>query len=247
MEGIQQPDWPAPETVSAVITTRRGGVSEGPWKSFNLGVHVGDDQAAVSANRTRLRRAIGLAPEQVHWMEQVHGTRLVRVPPVEPCPVADAAWTDLTGHACVVMTADCLPVLMCDRAGTRVGVAHAGWRGLAAGVVGKLAGVFPDPGEVLAFLGPAIGFSNFEVGAEVRKAFLVADPEAHIHFEPASPLGETWYCDLYGLARQQLAQLGITRIYGGEACTFSDETDFYSYRRDGTTGRMASLIWLNDA
>ncbi len=247
MEGIYQPDWPAPEAVSAAITTRRGGVSEGPWKSFNLGVHVGDDQAAVSANRTRLRRAMGLAPEQVHWMEQVHGTRLVRVPPVEPCPVADAAWTDLPGHACVVMTADCLPVLMCDRAATRVGVAHAGWRGLAAGVVEKLAGIFPDPGDVLAFLGPAIGFSSFEVGVEVREAFLAADPEAHIHFEPVSPLGETWCCDLYGLARHQLNQLGITRIYGGDACTFSDESDFYSYRRDGTTGRMASLIWLNNA
>ena len=250
MEGIFEPEWPAPPNVQAVITTRRGGASEGPWSSFNMGVHVGDDQSHVSANRNRLRQAIGLAPEQVHWMEQVHGTRLVRVPPMENCPEADAAWTDLPGNACVVMTADCLPVLFCDRNGERVAVAHAGWRGLADGILEKTLSVFSGPANVLAYLGPAIGPQAFEVGPEVRARFLAGDEWSHIHFTPGAPSDGTdggWYADLYGLARQRLSKAGLSEVYGGDFCTYRDEDDFYSYRRDGTTGRMASLIWLDRA
>ncbi|MGM0451024.1 MAG: peptidoglycan editing factor PgeF [Pseudomonadota bacterium] len=241
------PEWPAPERVRSLITTRRGGVSQGPWHSFNLGVHVNDDPSAVQANREKLLRMSGLGVGAVHWLEQVHGNRLVRVPAVEATPVADAAWTDQPGQACVAMTADCLPVLFCDTSATRVAVAHAGWRGLAAGVLESALHVFPDPSQVIAYLGPAIGPSAFEVGDEVRAAFTADDPDADFHFQPASSLGETWYADLYGLARQRLETAGVTRVFGGCACTFSDEADFYSFRRDGTTGRMASLIWLDSA
>ncbi|MEQ6886218.1 peptidoglycan editing factor PgeF [Salicola sp. Rm-C-2C1-2] len=241
------PEWPAPPGVHALVTTRRGGVSEGPWQSFNLGVHVHDAPAAVRANRAKLARISGLAQDAFHWLEQVHGNRVVRVPAMEATPVADAAWTDQPGQACAVMTADCLPVLFCDDQASRVAVAHAGWRGLAAGVLEAALGVFPEPARVLAYLGPAIGPAAFEVGDEVRTTFTADDPEAAFHFQPASSLGETWYADLYGLARQRLETAGVTRIFGGCACTFSDEADFFSYRRDGTTGRMASLIWLDNA
>ncbi|MFO7788451.1 MAG: peptidoglycan editing factor PgeF [Halospina sp.] len=241
------PDWPAPAGVRSLVTTRRGGSSGGPWHSFNLGFHVNDDPAVVRATRAKLARISGLAPGAFHWLEQVHGNRVVRVPAVEQTPVADAAWTDRRGQACVVMTADCLPVLFCDDRATRVAVAHAGWRGLAAGVLESALGVFPDPSRVLAYLGPAIGSSAFEVGDEVRATFTAEDPEAGLHFYAASPLGETWYADLYGLARQRLETAGVNRVFGGSACTFSNEADFFSYRRDGTTGRMASLIWLDNA
>ncbi|MGM0434169.1 MAG: peptidoglycan editing factor PgeF [Pseudomonadota bacterium] len=241
------PDWPTPSGVRSLVTTRRGGSSGAPWHSFNLGFHVNDDPVAVRANRAKLARISGLAPGAFHWLEQVHGNRVVRVPAVEQAPVADAAWTDQPGQACVVMTADCLPVLFCDDRATRVAVAHAGWRGLAAGVLESALGVFPDPARVLAYLGPAIGPSAFEVGDEVRATFTAEDPEAGPHFQPASPLGESWYADLYGLARQRLETAGVNRVFGGSACTFSDEADFFSYRRDGTTGRMASLIWLDNA
>lgn len=247
MEGFFTPEWPAPPAVRSVITTRRGGFSDGPWRSFNLGLHVGDDRQAVEANRRRLYQHTGHRPGQVHWMEQVHGTRRVRIPSVEAEPAADAAWTDQPGEACVVMTADCLPVLFCNQEGTRVAVAHAGWRGLAGGVLESAASVFAEPQSVLAYLGPAIGPSAFEVGGEVREAFLETDPEAEFHFRSASSLNETWFADLYGLARQRLEALGIRNISGGCACTYSDEADFFSYRRDGTTGRMASLIWLDHA
>lgn len=241
------PEWPAPPNVRSLVTTRRGGVSGGPWHSFNLGLHVGDDIASVRANREKLDRMTRLEPGAVQWLEQVHGNRLVRVPAVEETPVADAAWTDQPGQACVVMTADCLPALLCDTRGTRVAVAHAGWRGLAAGVLEAALAVFPETAEVLVYLGPAIGPSAFEVGDEVREAFIGDDPDAEFQFRPASSLGETWYADLYGLARQRLETAGVTRVFGGCACTFSDEADFFSYRRDGTTGRMASLIWLDGA
>ena len=247
MEGFFEPEWPAPASVGSLITTRRGGVSEGPWRSFNLGTHVGDDPSAVSANRQRLYDTLGVTPGNVHWMEQVHGTRLVRVPSVETLPAADAAWTDQPGEVCIVMTADCLPVLFCDEAGSRVAIAHAGWRGLLSGVLESAAQVFGRPESVMVYLGPAIGPSAFEVGDDVRSAFLETDPEADFHFRSASSLNESWFADLYGLARQRLNAIGIQRVYGGCACTFSDEADFFSYRRDGTTGRMASMIWLRDA
>lgn len=241
------PEWPAPSGVRALVTTRRGGFSDGAWRSFNLAFHVHDDPDAVQANRDKLARISGLAPDAFHWLEQVHGNRVLRVPAMEASPVADAAWTDQSGQACVVMTADCLPVLFCDDQACRVAVAHAGWRGLAAGVLEATLAVFPDPARVLAYLGPAIGPSAFEVGDEVRAAFTADDPDAAFHFRRASSLGESWYADLYGLARQRLEAAGITRVFGGCACTFSDEADFFSHRRDGVTGRMASLIWLDSA
>ena len=247
MDACFEPDWPAPAGVRSLITTRHGGFSDGPWRSFNLGLHVGDDPASVNANRQRLYAIVGRRPEQIHWMEQVHGTRRVHVPAVESVPSADAAWTEIRGEACVVMTADCLPVLMCDDEASRVAIAHAGWRGLAAGVLDAAAAVFEKPESVIVYLGPAIGPSAFEVGDEVRQTFMETDPQAEWHFRPASSLSESWFADLYGLARSRLALLGIYRIFGGCACTFSDEANFYSYRRDGTTGRMASLIWLEDA
>ncbi|TDT37134.1 hypothetical protein DES49_3086 [Halospina denitrificans] len=247
MEGFFVPEWPAPATVGSLITTRRGGCSDGPWRSFNLGTHVGDDPAAVRANRQRLYDHLGVNARQVYWMEQVHGTRLVRVPSVESQPAADAAWTDQPGEVCIVMTADCLPVLFCDESGSRVAVAHAGWRGLVSGVLESAAQVFDRPESVMAYLGPAIGPSAFEVGDEVRRAFMETDPAAEFHFRSASSLNESWFADLYGLARQRLNAIGIERVFGGCACTFSDEADFFSYRRDGTTGRMASMIWLRGA
>ena len=245
-EGFE-PEWPAPRGVRALITTRRGGFSVGPWQGFNLGFHVGDDPGAVEANRQHLGALTGRRPEQLHWMEQVHGVHRAQAPFMASCPAADAAWTSHRGEACVVMTADCLPVLMCDDNASRVAVAHAGWRGLASGVLESAAAVFPEPASVLAYLGPAIGPSAFEVGDEVRQVFIEKDMDAGVHFRPASALGESWFADLYGLARHRLEALGISRIFGGCACTFSDEADFFSYRRDGTTGRMASLIWLDDA
>lgn len=238
------PDWPAPESVRAVSTTRLGGVSRPPYDNFNLGDHVGDEPAAVAANRESLARAIDL-PAEPAWLEQVHGTA-VAVLEEECLPMqADAACTRTPGRVCVVMTADCLPILLCDRAGSRVAAAHGGWRGLARGVIAAtLRRLDCDPENILAWLGPAIGPAAFEVGPEVREAFIVLDSGNAGCFSP-SPAGR-WLADLYGLARRRLYGLGVTEVYGGGWCTFSEPERFYSYRRDGRCGRMASLIWLAD-
>lgn len=236
------PEWPAPPAVRAVTTTRGGGVSREPWASMNPADHVGDDAAAVAANRTRLREVLALPAEPV-WLHQVHGVTVVDAGQAGDRPAADAAWTVQPGVVCAVLTADCLPVVFADRAGLCVAVAHAGWRGLSAGVLEATVRQLPvPPRELLAWLGPAIGPAAFEVGAEVRAAFVAQDTQAMRAFMPGTD--GRWFADLYRLARQRLAGCGVTAVYGGDWCTFSDRARFFSYRRDGTTGRMATLVWL---
>jgi YfiH family protein len=236
------PDWPAPVTVRAVSTTRQGGVSPLPYASLNLAEHVGDDPACVAENRRRLAAMLNLAAKPA-WLEQVHGTTVVAAETVLAPVAADAAFTRKPGLPCVVMTADCLPVLLCDRAGTVVAAAHAGWRGLASGVIAAtVARLATPPMELLVWLGPAIGPDAFEVGEEVRAAFLALDAGNADCFRP-SPAGR-WLADLYELARRQLRGLGVSAIYGGEFCTFGEPERFFSYRREHRTGRIATLIWL---
>jgi len=244
------PDWPAPARVQAVSTTRQGGVSGGPWASLNLADHVGDDPQAVQENRRTLRDALKLSSAPM-WLRQVHGNRVVALgaPDAEvagiqvAAPEADASVSRAPGRVSVVLTADCLPVLFCDRAGCCVAAAHAGWRGLAAGVLeSTVQAMGVDPGELLVWLGPAIGPQAFEVGDEVRNAFVDTHPQAVGAFSPRS--GHRWLADLYRLARIRLTALGLSAIYGGDRCTFTEADAFYSYRREGVTGRMASLIWL---
>jgi YfiH family protein len=240
MPELIRPDWPAPARVCAASTLRAGGVSAPPYASFNLGDHVGDDAVAVAANRERLLAALGLATVPA-WLEQVHGTR-VRRPGEVDCR-ADASFETRPGRACVVMTADCLPVLLCNERGTAVAAAHAGWRGLAAGVLEQAVAAFDDdPSALLAWLGPAIGPKAFEVGDEVRARFVAADADAAACFGAGRP--GHWLADIYALARLRLRRAGLTRVSGGDRCTFSEAQSFFSYRRDGITGRMASLIWL---
>jgi polyphenol oxidase len=234
------PEWPAPSRVRSLITTRNGGVSTGAHASFNLGLRAADDPQAVAKNRAILRDEL---PGHPVWMRQVHGNQVIRADEATGEPEADAAYTRLSGTVCTVMIADCLPVLLCDVSATVVGVAHAGWRGLSSGVVeNTLAAMRAPAGELLAFLGPAIGPAAFEVGADVRDAFLASDAAAEVAFKPKS--SGKWLADLFLLTRQRLLRAGVRNIYGGGLCTFSDAARFYSYRRDQTTGRMAALIWL---
>lgn len=236
------PDWPAPARVRALVTTRLGGVSRAPWESFNLGTHVGDDPASVAENRRRLRQHL---PTEPHWLEQVHGIEVAAADAASPVICADASLTRQPGAVCVVMTADCLPVLFCDTDGRVVAAAHAGWRGLAAGVLeSTLARMDVDPARVLAWLGPAIGPTAFEVGDEVRAAFIALDP-AGAAFVPTGQPGK-WLADIFLLARQCLKRAGVEQIFGGSVCTVFDPERFYSYRRDGVCGRIASLVWLAD-
>ncbi len=243
---LLRPDWPAPANVVALATSRVGGVSSGPYASLNLGDHVGDDPVAVIENRRRLQQACpGL--HSIGWLQQVHGVDVVDAD-VSRVACADAQCTSEPGVGCVVMTADCLPVLLCDRAGTRVAAAHAGWRGLCHGVLEATVATFEPGSELLAWLGPAIGPSGFEVGPEVRATFLDragARVEATAAcFVPSAREGH-WLADLYQLARLRLQSAGVIDIYGGGLCTFSDRDRFYSYRRETVTGRMASLIYLS--
>lgn len=236
------PGWPAPPAVQVVTTTRRGGVSRGPWTSMNPADHVGDAPADVAANQARLRERLALPAEPV-WLQQVHGVRVVDAGRAGERPEADAAWTAQPGVVCAVLTADCLPVVFADRAGRCVAAAHAGWRGLAAGVLEATVRSLPvPPRDLLAWLGPAIGPAAFEVGGEVREAFLARDARTGSAFAPG--VDGRWFADLYLLARQRLAACGVGDIYGGGWCTFRDAGRFYSYRRDGITGRMATLAWL---
>lgn len=242
------PDWPAPASVRSLITTRQGGVSRAPYASLNLGDHVGDDPLAVAANRQRLGRSLPATP---CWLQQVHGTTVLDAGAGSAqVRVADGAFARNVAVVCVVMTADCLPVLLCDRAGTVVAAAHAGWRGLQAGILERTVAAMAVPGvELLAYLGPAIGPQAFEVGGEVRAAFVDAHAQAAAAFKPLpQPVNRSggWLADIYRLARQRLASLGVEGVYGGEYCTVSQESRFFSYRRDGVTGRMASLIWLSE-
>ena len=238
------PDWPAPANVRAAVTTRIGGVSHAPYDGFNLAAHVGDDPAAVHANRARLRTALALPAEPV-WLKQVHGVAVVDAAQGGVEPEADGAFATQPGVVCAVLTADCLPVLLCNRAGTKVAALHAGWRGLAGGVIEAGVRAMGVPGsELLAWLGPAIGPASFEVGAEVRAAFNQHDVQAAQAFRAARE--GKYLADIYLLARQRLQRLGVATVYGGGFCTVIDRVRFFSYRRDGATGRMASLIWLAD-
>ncbi|NMG74841.1 peptidoglycan editing factor PgeF [Aromatoleum diolicum] len=240
-----EPDWPAPVRVRALATTRHGGVSVGPYASMNLGTHVGDSPQAVAQNRAVLRACL---PAEPLWLDQVHGINVADASAAGDgggVIRADAAVATRPGAVCVVMTADCLPVLFCDDAGTVVAAAHAGWRGLAAGVLDATVvrmGVVPE--RILAWLGPAIGPRAFEVGDDVRQVFVTADPVAARAFMPGDKPGK-WFADLFLLARLRLRSAGVERVFGGDVCTYADPLRYFSYRRDGVTGRLASLVWLS--
>ncbi len=234
------PDWPAPATVRALITTRDGGSSSGPYAGLNLGRRTGDDPAAVTDNHARLQRCL---PQPPRWLAQVHGSRVVDADTQTAVPEADASIARHAGTVCAILVADCLPILFTDRAGTCVGAAHAGWRGLAGGVIANtVAGMPAEPGELLAYIGPGIGATAFEVGEDVRHAYCNHAPEREAAFAPLRP--GKWLCNLPALARDALRRAGVQQIYGGTLCTYSDAERFYSYRRDHITGRMAALIWL---
>lgn len=243
------PEWPVPPNVRAIVTTRVGGVSVAPFDSFNLAFHVNDNAVAVVENRRKLLVALNeIAPcGPPQWLQQVHGTDVVDAfsePKLraQTVPEADAVTTTHRGLPCVVMTADCLPVFFSDRNGNRVAVAHAGWRGLCNGILENTLARFTNPAEVMCWLGPAIGANAFEVGAEVRDAFMKVDKSAASAF--VAKANGKYHADIYELARQRLVKAGIGMISGGEMCTVSDSERFYSYRREQTTGRMASIIWL---
>jgi YfiH family protein len=242
------PDWTVPARVRAAFTLRAGGVSAPPYESLNLGLHVGDLPAAVAENRRRVRAALAL-PAEPAWLEQVHGTAVARLDdatagraPDSAALRADAAMTRSAGLVCAIQVADCMPVLFAARDGSCIAAAHVGWRGLAAGVLEATVAAMDFPGtQLLAWLGPAIGQANFEVGEEVRAAFTVHDAGAQVAF--VRNARERWQCDLYALARRRLAALGVA-AGGGGWCTFADRQRFFSFRRDGRCGRMAALIWL---
>ncbi len=243
------PDWPAPKNVRALQTTRHGGVSAAPYSSLNLGDHVGDEPLAVAQNRQLLAP---LLPSEPVWLRQMHGTAVVDAGHTACWPEGDACVSSHPGAVCAVMTADCLPVLLCDEHGSVVAAAHAGWRGLCDGVIEATVRYMNVPSQTLmAWLGPAIGPQAFEVGVEVRASFMAKQREAVTAFtrSPLPPRAggdEKWLADIYQLARLRLNTLGVTRIYGGDLCTHTDAARFYSYRRDGVTGRMGSLIWLQE-
>lgn len=238
-----RPEWAAPPNVRAVQTTRSGGVSLGPYASLNLGDHVGDEPAAVAANRALLA---SILPAEPVWLKQIHGVAVADADTAPAGVEADAAIARQPGRVCAIMTADCLPVLLCDQQGSVVGAAHAGWRGLCAGVIeATVAAMGVAPGEIIAWLGPAIGPQSFEVGDEVRAAFVAHDPAAAQAFAAHAP--GKWLADIWRLARQRLAALGVAEVAGGGRCTVAEPGRFFSYRRDGVTGRMATCIWLERA
>ena len=258
------PDWPVPPNVRAFVTTRAGGVSAAPYDGFNLGTRCGDEAAAVRANRAQLRAGL---PSEPAWLRQVHGARALDagrvrgsdvvdgvapgvgrelVPAVEhdADPEADASYTCADGVVCTVLVADCMPVLLANQTGTAVAAAHAGWRGMSSGVIeAAIEGMGVAPRDVVAWLGPAIGPAQFEVGDDVLHAFSQHDPGAAAAFKPYPGRSGKWLCDLYALARRRLAALGVSAVYGGGYCTVN-ESRFYSFRRDRQTGRMGAFIWL---
>lgn len=241
---LLRPAWDVGGPLRAAGTTRRGGIGVGPFATCNLGMRTRDDAAAVAVNRARVARALDL-PGEPRWLRQVHGTTVAELDATSAgMPEADAAWTRAPGVVCAVLTADCLPVVLGDPDGGAVAVAHAGWRGLAAGVLEAAVGALPVPaGRLRAWLGPAIGPRAFEVGPEVRAAFAEGDPGAAAAFRRGA--GDRWHADLHALARRRLRALGVTRVHGDSHCTYSDAARFFSHRRDGPdTGRMATLAWL---
>jgi YfiH family protein len=233
------PQWPAPARVRSLMTTRNGGISAAPYASLNLGTRVGDDPAAVAENRARVRREL---PAEPRWLKQVHGVTAVDAAQTATDEEADAAIARAPGVVCTIQVADCMPVLFCDRSGSCVGAAHAGWRGLSGGVLERtIEAMDVPPGELMAWLGPAIGPLAFEVGPDVLEAFADIDPrhEAFTQYREGK-----WLGDLFMLARRRLAAAGITSVHGGDLCTVSDPQRFFSHRRDRVTGRLAAFIWL---
>ncbi len=242
------PDWPAPANIRACITTRVGGVSSSPYSSLNLGLHVGDKPEDVTANRQTLAAQLML-PREPQWLEQVHGAKVIKALGDGLVRTADGSYSSQPGQACLVMTADCLPILLCDKQGSQVAALHCGWRSLAKGIVGRALQKFSAASDdLLAYMGPAIAQPHFEVGIDVLEAFFKAGRNAAHQeqiaaaFKPGNrPLH--FYADIYALARAELKALGVTQVYGGDFCTYAEAERFYSYRRDKITGRMASLIW----
>lgn len=235
-----KPDWQLPEGLHAAVTLRSGGVSQGLYASLNPASHVNDAADAVLTNRAMIKQMLALPAEPV-WLQQVHGVDVVKADQVTDLPEADASFTDQSGVVCAVLTADCLPVLFCGDQGAVIGAAHAGWRGLQVGVIEQTIAAM-NCRDLQVWLGPAIGPAHFEVGDEVREAFVSQNPDTSVAFS-ATQAGK-WLADIYQLARIRLANLGVEQVYGGGLCTVSDAQRFYSYRRDGAaTGRMASLIW----
>ena len=243
------PDWPAPGAVKALVTTRTGGHSRGAYQGLNLGIHVGDDPDTVVANRAWLRQQAGL-PDDPVWLTQVHSKICLDLSAVgsAEAPEADASTTRVPGQVCAILTADCLPVILCSDDGATVGAAHAGWRGLLSGVIEATAESMAQPGaRLMAWLGPAIGPSAFEVGPEVREAFMAEDIASASAFTQHPETEGKWLCDIYALARLRLARIGIHRVYGGDRCTYRETEHFFSYRREKQTGRMATLVWIDSA
>jgi YfiH family protein len=237
---VVQADWQAPPGVIAGTTLRSGGHSEGPYASLNLGAHVGDEPAAVAANRASMLRELGLPAEPL-WLRQTHGTEVAIESPADTA--ADARVTWQRGRVCAVLTADCLPVVLAAIDGSEVAVAHAGWRGLCNGILeNTVRAMRTDATALQAWLGPAISQPAFEVGDEVREAFLAVDPAAAAHFSGNER--SRYQADLYGLARQRLASLGVSPVSGGQCCTHAEAERFYSYRRDGACGRMATFAYM---
>jgi YfiH family protein len=245
------PNWPAPANVKALQTTRTGGISHAPYESLNLGAHVNDDEIAVARNRQLLSHYL---PSEPVWVNQVHGIEVIDAAQSTYLQNADASFTTKLNVVCVTMTADCLPVLLCDKAGTVVAAVHAGWRGLCDGAIESAVNKLPvEESEILVWLGPAIGPNAFEVGDDVRHQFIQHDTRAEQAFKKR---GDKWLCNMYLIAQQRLNRMGVTKIYGGSNlgvydenrsegfCTYTDEARFFSFRRDNVTGRMASLIWL---
>ncbi|HAZ80983.1 MAG TPA: peptidoglycan editing factor PgeF [Porticoccaceae bacterium] len=243
------PDWPVPANVRAAISLRLGGSSSGAFTNNNMALHVGDDQQNVIANRQALTLALNLS-EDPHWLNQVHGTNISYAPDRQPDVAADGSFSDQSGFVCTVMTADCLPILLCNYAGNQVAAVHAGWRGLANGIVAEAVSRFTTDSPIMAYLGPAIGPDTFEVGADVYHHFISRvkglryKQQIENAFVPNPRTPGRYFANLYTLGRAALSRSGVTEVYGRDECTFSNPERFYSYRRDSITGRNASLIWL---
>ena len=239
------PNWPAPANVKALQTTRAGGISRGSYNSLNFGSHVNDEPMHVAHNRQLLSDFL---PSEPVWLNQVHGINAVDAAQTDCLPAADASFSTRKNVVCVTMTADCLPILLCNQAGTAVASIHAGWRGLCDGIIDATVSKMPvNSADLIAWLGPAIGPNAFEVGAEVREQFMIKDAKSEIAFKKQgeNQAQDKWLADIYKIATQRLNNLGITQIYGGGECTYTDKEKFFSFRRDGQTGRMATLIWLS--
>lgn len=237
-----KPDWPAPSSITSLVTTREGGISQAPWSGFNLATHVGDDPVHVAHNRQQLITQ-GNLPSSPEWLDQTHSTDVINLTN-QTSRQADASWTNVKNQVAVVLTADCLPLLLTNKQGSEVAAVHAGWKGLLNGIVIKAVSAMQSPvDDILVWLGPAISQTHFEVGSEVKAQFCQQYAQADQHFKASA--NEKYHADLYALARDQLQSLGVVSIYGGDDCSYADEQRFYSYRRDGVTGRMASLIWIN--